>query len=226
MRTHTHTHDCSVLTSGILPGSGGLEIPLSTAHCQIGATMGVPELEGPRSFAEVLRKNTGERRAAWQQERQGGDQFFLAAGLRKAAAIGMGDDAVGNPCRAQIFQFEFFEFFLLLELDKRFSIEQFEPTVSQPTVSSPPLALAPRERAPRGETLAARPPVDSPRARAIGRRKGARFIWGFETLISPTIISPSINGQFSRFRFTTFQIGSGRPCPGTRYRPMSPGALM
>ena len=37
-----------------------------------------------------------------------------------AAALGRGDDTVGNPHRAQISQFEFFEFiFLLLKLDKQ-----------------------------------------------------------------------------------------------------------
>ena len=41
--------------------------------------------------------------------------------------------------RAQVVQFELFEFFLLFNLDEQFSTEQFEPTVSQPTVSSPPL---------------------------------------------------------------------------------------
>ena len=51
--------------------------------------------------------------------------------------FGKGDDTVGNPHRAQLVQFELFESCLLLELDKHFSIEQFEPTVSQSTVSSP-----------------------------------------------------------------------------------------
>ena len=50
-----------------------------------------------------------------------------------------GDDAVGNPHRAQIYQFEFFELILLLRLDKRFPVEQFEATVSQSTAPSPPL---------------------------------------------------------------------------------------
>ena len=45
---------------------------------------------------------------------------------------------VGLPHRAQIVQFELFELFVLLELDQRFSIEQFEPTVSQSTVPPPP----------------------------------------------------------------------------------------
>ena len=54
-------------------------------------------------------------------------------------AIGRGDDAVGNPQRAQISQFELFELILLLKLGKQFPVEQFEATVSQSTVPSPPL---------------------------------------------------------------------------------------
>ena len=50
-----------------------------------------------------------------------------------------GDDTVGNPRRAQIFQFDFFELILLLTLDTPFSIERLEPTVSQSAASSPPL---------------------------------------------------------------------------------------
>ena len=53
--------------------------------------------------------------------------------------LGRGDDAVGNPHRAQISQFELFDLTPLLKLDKQFSVERFEPTVSQSTVSSPPL---------------------------------------------------------------------------------------
>ena len=52
--------------------------------------------------------------------------------------FGRGDDTVGNPHRAQIVQFELFELCVLLNLDKQFSVEQFEPTVSQSTVPSPP----------------------------------------------------------------------------------------
>ena len=48
-----------------------------------------------------------------------------------------GDDAVRNPHRAQISQFELFELVLLLRLDKQFPVEQFEATVSQSTVPSP-----------------------------------------------------------------------------------------
>ena len=55
------------------------------------------------------------------------------------ASLGRPDDTVGNPHRAQISQFELFELILLLQLDKRFSIERFEPTVSQSAVPSPPL---------------------------------------------------------------------------------------
>ena len=45
--------------------------------------------------------------------------------------FGSGDDAVGNPHRTQISQFELFELVLLLKLDERFPVEQFEATVSQ-----------------------------------------------------------------------------------------------
>ena len=40
------------------------------------------------------------------------------------------DDTVGNPHRAQICQFEFFELFLLFNVDNHLSIEQFELTAS------------------------------------------------------------------------------------------------
>ena len=59
-----------------------------------------------------------------------------------AAVIGRGDDAIGNPHRAQMSQFEFFELILLLKLDQPFPIEQFEATVSQSTVPFPPLRSA------------------------------------------------------------------------------------
>ena len=52
-----------------------------------------------------------------------------AARRRSGAPRNAGDDAVGNPDRAQVIQFDSFEFFLLLELDKPLSIERFEPTV-------------------------------------------------------------------------------------------------
>ena len=53
----------------------------------------------------------------------------------------MGDNTVGDPHRAQNSQFELFELVLLLKLGKQFSVEQFEPTVSQSAVSSPPLKV-------------------------------------------------------------------------------------
>ena len=56
-------------------------------------------------------------------------------------AIRKGDDAVGNPHRAQIVQFELFDLILLLNLDKQFPVEHFEATVSQSTVPSPLLAI-------------------------------------------------------------------------------------
>ena len=40
--------------------------------------------------------------------------------------FGRGGEMVGNPHRAQISQFELFELILLLKLDKRFPVEQFE----------------------------------------------------------------------------------------------------
>ena len=59
----------------------------------------------------------------------------------KTPNLGRGDDTVGNPHRAQISQFELFELILLLKLDNRFPVEQFEATVSQSTVPSPPLII-------------------------------------------------------------------------------------
>ena len=53
--------------------------------------------------------------------------------------FGRGDDTVGNPHRAQIFRFDFFELVLLLNLDKQLPVEQFEAAVSQSTVPPPPL---------------------------------------------------------------------------------------
>ena len=55
--------------------------------------------------------------------------------------LGRGDDAVGNPDRAQISQFELFELILLLKLDKQFPVEQFEAAGSQSTVPFPPLKI-------------------------------------------------------------------------------------
>ena len=48
------------------------------------------------------------------------------------------DDMVGNPHRAQIFQFELFELILLFNFDKQLPAEQFEAAVSQSTVPFPP----------------------------------------------------------------------------------------
>ena len=56
--------------------------------------------------------------------------------------VGRGDDAVGNPHRAQIVQFQLFESILLLKLAKQFPVERFEAEVSEQTVPSPPLAVA------------------------------------------------------------------------------------
>ena len=54
----------------------------------------------------------------------------------RGEVFGRGDDTVGSPHRAQIYTFELFEFILLSNVDKQFSIEQVEPTA----VSSPPLS--------------------------------------------------------------------------------------
>ena len=56
-----------------------------------------------------------------------------------APALGRGDDTVGDPHRAQIVQFDLFEFILLSKLGKQFSVEQFEAAVSQWAVPFPPL---------------------------------------------------------------------------------------
>ena len=58
--------------------------------------------------------------------------------------LGRGDDTVGSPHRAQISQFDIFEFILLLKLDEHFPVGQFEAAVSQSAVSSPPLTGAQR----------------------------------------------------------------------------------
>ena len=42
--------------------------------------------------------------------------------------VGRGDDTIGNPHRAQMYQFELFELILLLKLDKQCPVEQFEAT--------------------------------------------------------------------------------------------------
>ena len=44
-------------------------------------------------------------------------------------SVGRGDDAVGDPRRAQLSQFEFFELILVLKSEKQFPVEQFEATV-------------------------------------------------------------------------------------------------
>ena len=46
--------------------------------------------------------------------------------FREAASFGRRDDTVGNPHRAQISQFDFFELVLLLKLVKQYPVEQFE----------------------------------------------------------------------------------------------------
>ena len=51
--------------------------------------------------------------------------------------FGRGDATVGNPHRAQIYQFELFELVLLSKLDKQFPVERFEAALSQSIVPSP-----------------------------------------------------------------------------------------
>ena len=63
-------------------------------------------------------------------------------GLPLGARHGRGDDTVGNAHRAQSCQLELFQLILLLKLDKRLPVEQFEATVSQSTAPSPPLNQA------------------------------------------------------------------------------------
>ena len=60
----------------------------------------------------------------------------------EAAALGRGDDTVGNPHRARIFKLELFERILLWRLFNYFPVEQFEATVSQSTVPPPVLGPA------------------------------------------------------------------------------------
>ena len=70
-----------------------------------------------------------------------------------AALTGRGDDMVGNPHRAQIYQFELFELILSLNLDKQLPVEQFEAKVSQSTVPSPPLEVGNASRRDSAPTL-------------------------------------------------------------------------
>ena len=67
-----------------------------------------------------------------------------------AEGPGRGDDTVGDPHRAQSYRFYLFDIVLLVELDKQFSIEQFEATVFQSTIPCPPLRPARRLPALRG----------------------------------------------------------------------------
>ena len=57
---------------------------------------------------------------------------------RACARLGRGDDTVGNPHRAQTYEFELFELIPLLRLDKQFPVERFEPTASQSAAPSRP----------------------------------------------------------------------------------------
>ena len=53
------------------------------------------------------------------------------------STLGRGDDAVGDPHRAQNVQFELVELILLFKLDKQLPVEHFEAIASQSTVPSP-----------------------------------------------------------------------------------------
>ena len=61
----------------------------------------------------------------------------IVQGARVVGFIGRGDATVGNPHRAQITQFELLELILLVKLDIRLPVEQFEATVSESTVPCP-----------------------------------------------------------------------------------------
>ena len=60
--------------------------------------------------------------------------------LSTAGTFGRGDlrDTLGNPHRAQVSQFEFFELVLLLKLDKRLPVERFEAAVLSVNSTLPP----------------------------------------------------------------------------------------
>ena len=45
--------------------------------------------------------------------------------VQGALQFGRADDTLGSPHRAQISQFELFEFILLLKLDRQFPVQQF-----------------------------------------------------------------------------------------------------
>ena len=55
-------------------------------------------------------------------------------------SFGEGDDTVGNPHRAQIYEFEFFELVHLFKIEKQFPVEQFDAAVTRSTVPSLPFS--------------------------------------------------------------------------------------
>ena len=67
--------------------------------------------------------------------------IYMIGGQRVAylLVLGRGDDAVGNPRRAQVSQFQLFELILLLRSAKQFPVEQIEAIVSQSAAPTPPL---------------------------------------------------------------------------------------
>ena len=113
--------------------------------------------------AEGLRGG-GARREEPPQAGAGGGRL----GVGHEAGPGRGDDAVGNPHRAQIYKFEPFELILLLKLDKQFPVEQFEATyLSQ---QYPPPLL----RTPSSASTPSRPSSSTARRPPSRRRSSCR----------------------------------------------------
>ena len=80
--------------------------------------------------------------ASYPEIRLPGDRFNRRVKhlvFRGVCTLRRGDDTVGNPHRSRISQLELFELVLLLKLDKRFPVKQFEATASRSTVPSHPL---------------------------------------------------------------------------------------
>ena len=82
----------------------------------------------PQMLPEAFRENATVR----------SDRSSLSYNLKRTP-FGRGDDMVGDPHRAQIYQFLFLsKLILLLEFDRRFPVEQLEAALSQSAVPSPP----------------------------------------------------------------------------------------
>ena len=97
-----------------------------------------PESPPPRPEVKILPLAQIEHQHRFSAVR---DSFWAAveASRRPGASLGRGDDTVGNPHRARISQFELFELILLLKLDERFPVEQFEAADLSQQYPSPPL---------------------------------------------------------------------------------------